>query len=388
MKKTSKIVVWFMVAMILCSFSYEKKDERLWKTIINSYIQGYLESSKTGSYVKPYSLEENEETYLYNVLGELNGKRAMMLGTRFKNYTYFINYKNIEPKETFVKINVLVDVDYEYENGVKGGVRDIDYEFQLEKRDGGWIITNLKSDYDEFQDFKNRVKEKKKVMRGENKEIIDNCRDEEIERLKTYKKKPVSKNIFTDKNQCGNLEISLGVKYALEFALKDKNDRLFYTAGDSDCTNFVSQCIWASLGNYNPSDNDSTISNIKKGLCMIKNLWLGNEYGGTMSWENVEGLWSFLLEKSKFNVKGINQNKLVSNLNLFDISEGDIIQVRKRNDYRYSHSAYVTSVKKDKDSHFVYVSQHSYDKLNRNLEDLIFSWGGEECYMRIVKFVK
>ena len=77
MEKFSKIVVWFMAAIILCSFSYGKKDERLWKTIINSYIQGYLESSKTGTYVKPYSLEENEETYFYNVLGELNGKRAM-----------------------------------------------------------------------------------------------------------------------------------------------------------------------------------------------------------------------------------------------------------------------------------------------------------------------
>lgn len=388
MKKTSKIVVLLMSAMILCSFSYGKKDERLWKTIINSYIQGYLESSKTGTYVKPYSLEENEETYLYSVIGELNGKRAMLLDTRFKNYTYSIKYKNIEPKGTSTKITVLVDVDYEYENGVKGGLRDIDYEFQLEKRDGGWVITNLKSDYDEFQDFKNRVDEKKKVMRGEAKEIIDNCRDEEIERLKTYKKKPVSKNVFTDKSGCGNLETSLGVKYALEFALKDKNHRLFYTAGDSDCTNFVSQCIWASLGSYNPSDNDSTMSNIKNGRCMIKNLWLGNEYGGTMSWENVEGLWSFLLEKSKFNVEGINQNKLVSNLNLFDISEGDIIQVRKRNDYRYSHSAYVTLVKKDKDRPCIYVSQHSYDKLNRNLEDLIFSWGGEECYMRILKFTK
>ena len=388
MKKTSKIVVLLMVAMILCSFSYEKKDERTWKAIINSYIQGYFESSKTGTYVKPYSLEENEENYLYNVLGELNGKRAILLGTRFKNYTYYIKYKNIESNGTSAKITLLVDVDYEYENGVKGGVRDIDYEFNLTKRDGMWIITNLKSDYDEFQDFKNRVDEKKKVMRGETKEIIDDCLDEEIERIKTYKKKPVSKNIFTDKGGCINPKIPLGVKYALEFALKDKNHRLFYTAGDNDCTNFVSQCIWASLGNYDPSDKDITISNIKNARCMIKNLWLGNEYGGTMSWENVEALWTFLLEKSKFNVEGINQNKLVSNLNLFDISEGDIIQVRKRNDYRYSHSAYVTCVKKDKGRPNIYVSQHSYDKLNRNLEDLIFAWGGGECYMRILKFTK
>lgn len=388
MKKFSKIVVWFMAAIILCSFSYGKKDERLWKTIINSYIQGYLESSKTGTYLKPYSLEENEETYLYNVLGELNGKRAMLLDTRFKNYTYSIKYKDIESRGTCIRITVLVDVDYEYENGVKGGVRDIDYEFQLEKRDEGWVITNLKSDYDEFQDFKNRVNEKKKVMRGENKEIIDNCRDEEIERLKTYKKKPISKNILSDKGQCGNPELSLGVAYALEFALKNKNDRLFYTAGDSDCTNFVSQCVWASLGNYNPLDNDYTVSNIKKEKCMIKNLWLGNQYGGTAAWENVEALWTFILSRPEFKAKGVNQNQPLSNLNLDDISEGDIIQVRKRNDYRYSHSAYVTSVKKDKDSNFIYVSQHSYDKLNRNLEDLIFSWGGEECYMRIVKFVK
>lgn len=388
MKRITRITVWIGISMMLCSFSYGKKDERVCKTIINSYIQGYLESSKTGTYIKPYYLEDNDDTYIYNILGEINGKRVMLLNTKLKNYNYSINYKNLDFDGNFAKITVFVDVDYEYENGVKGGVRDIDYEFKLEKRDGGWIITNLESNYDEFQDFKNRVDEKKKVMRGETKEIIDSCRDDEIERIKNYRKKPSSKNVFGNKGVCGDIKTYLGVKYACEFALKNKNDRLFYTAGNSDCTNFVSQCIWASFGNYNPLDNNYTISNIKQERCMIKNVWLGNKYGGTTAWENVEALWSFILNKEGVNAKGINQNKPASDLNLNEISEGDIVQVRKRNDYRYSHSTYVTLVKREDGESSIYVSQHSYDKLNRNLEDLIFSWGGEECYMRIIKFVK
>lgn len=388
MKRISKITFLIMIVTILCSFSYNKNDERVCKAIVNSYIQGYLESSKTGDYIKPYSMEENEDTYFYNVLGEINSERVKILNTKFKNYNYDIKYKDIEIEKECVKIKVLVDVDYEYENGVKGGIRDIDYEFEIAKKDEGWIITNLKSDYDEFQDFKNRVDEKKKIMRGGTTEIIDSCRDDEIQRIKNYRYKPSFKGVFNPKDECKKMEVSLGVKYAYEFALKEKKDRLFYTAGESDCTNFVSQCIWASLGNYNPMDNEETISNIKKEKCMIKNLWLGNQYGGTMAWANVESLWNFILKKPEFKAKGINQNKPVSDLNMEQISEGDIIQVRRRNDSRYSHSAYVTMVKEYKGGRNIYVSQHSYDKLNRNLDDLIFSWGGKECYMRIVKFVK
>ena len=258
----------------------------------------------------------------------------MLLNTRFKSYNYSINYKNLDFNDNSARITVLVDIDYEYENGVKGGLRDIDYEFNLEKRDEGWIITNLESNYDEFQDFKNRVDEKKKVMRGETKEIIDSCRDDEIERIKNYKKKPSLKNVFGDKDGCGHIKTDIGVKYACEFALKNKKDRLFYTAGNSDCTNFVSQCLHA-------------------GNIPITNSW--RPY--STSWIRVNELYHYLIK----NAIGVNITSK------HPYKEGDVIQFYANSKGYFSHSGVIT--KSLGYGEYLYCC-HSYDKLNFPLSEI------------------
>lgn len=129
--------------------------------------------------------------------------------------------------------------------------------------------------------------------------------------------------------------------YAHKWAL-GRNPRYYnYDGLGGDCTNFVSQCIFAG----------SKIMNYNK----IFGWYYNNPNDKAPAWTGVEYLYNFLTRRSGIGPIG----KKVERENV-DI--GDIVQLKFEGE-NFAHSLMITKVENGK----IYVTTHTFDNLNRNL---------------------
>ena len=137
--------------------------------------------------------------------------------------------------------------------------------------------------------------------------------------------------------------------YALKYALgRNKNFYDFSRIG-GDCTNFVSQCIFAGTGKMDYSKDGWFYVNLDK---------------RTPSWTGVEELASYLLHNNHVVVKA-------KEIAMEDIQTGDVIQLKR--DGRFYHSLFVTKVDYPVLSMAdIFVSCHSADRLNARLNSFMF----------------
>ena len=121
----------------------------------------------------------------------------------------------------------------------------------------------------------------------------------------------------------------------------------FETVG-GDCTNFVSQCIFAGCGQMNYNKNN--------GWYYI------NGNNKSPSWTGVEFLYKFLLLNNSIGPRG-----KLSNINNLEV--GDVIQL-SFNGSRFSHSLVVvqngTNVKN------TLIAAHTYDAFGKSLKEYSF----------------
>lgn len=182
---------------------------------------------------------------------------------------------------------------------------------------------------------------------------------------------------------------NLGIEYARKYYLNGNPN--FYRATD-DCTNFISQCIWAAYGGWSPAMSDAEVKkNIRDGFRMVKGSytggWYANQGGGSRAWENVDYLWSFMTYQKSYGPKatGENSGKLYTNINPKDIHLGNVMQF-SLNGWDYHHNTYVIAVDPNAPSFDnIYVAQHTANKI-RTLSDAIANNGGDRCYMRKMTF--
>lgn len=113
------------------------------------------------------------------------------------------------------------------------------------------------------------------------------------------------------------------VNYALNYALKRNNIYYDYTNEGGNCTNYVSQCLFAGTNvmNFNSLGGWFYLSPSKT----------------SVSWANVEPLYNFLIGNKNEGVFGID-----APLDLCEI--GDVIQLRFKNKNVFSHCLFVTKV--------------------------------------------
>ncbi len=136
------------------------------------------------------------------------------------------------------------------------------------------------------------------------------------------------------------------VAYAKRWAL-GANPRYYHFAGiGGDCTNFISQCLYAGGGvmNYNKY----------YGWFYI------NSFNRSPSWTSVQYLNRFLLRQSGIGVIGE-----IAPIESLEI--GDIIQLRQ-NPTHFNHTVIITK----KESNRIYVSAHSNDALNKPLDEYYY----------------
>lgn len=110
--------------------------------------------------------------------------------------------------------------------------------------------------------------------------------------------------------------------YALEYALK-KNDEFFdYTNQGGNCTNYISQCLYAGAPKMNVGTNG----------------WYYFSPANTsVSWANVEPLYNFL-------ISNLGVGPFAKQSDLITCEVGDIIQLKFFGKKNYSHALIVTEI--------------------------------------------
>ena len=130
------------------------------------------------------------------------------------------------------------------------------------------------------------------------------------------------------------------VAYAQKFALSHNPAYYHFGGIGGDCTNFISQCVFAGSGVMNYNDTYGW--------------YYTSPSFRSPSWTSVEHFQKFLLTNVGVGPFG----KLVSKN---ELEVGDIIQLKQIN--RYNHTLIITKIQGNE----IYICAHSTDALNRNL---------------------
>lgn len=135
----------------------------------------------------------------------------------------------------------------------------------------------------------------------------------------------------------------LAVEYAKKYALK-YNPRYFHFDGiGGDCTNFISQCLFAGGGQMNYDKY--------YGWFYI------NKDNRAPSWTSVKYLQRFLLSNSS-------PGFVTKIMPIGELEIGDIIQIRQ-NPEDFNHTVIITDIIDNE----IYVCSHSYDALDKPLSE-------------------
>lgn len=137
----------------------------------------------------------------------------------------------------------------------------------------------------------------------------------------------------------------LAVQYALKWAL-DRNPRYYnYDKLGGDCTNFISQCLYAGTGQMNYRNYG----------------WYYKDANNkSPSWTGVEFLYNFLIDNRYEGPRG-------QLINREELQIGDLIQL-SFNGIVYGHTLIVSSINQND----ILVCAHSIDARNRALNSYNF----------------
>ena len=188
-----------------------------------------------------------------------------------------------------------------------------------------------------------------------------------------------------------------GIEYARKYApyseIPEEEKLFYYAYNGGDCTNFMSQCVWAAYGAYVKNDLALNKKNISKKYRMVytgnlNTSWYGTlpEGGGTPYWENVNGFYKYVTSPKEIGPKGtVFASGKQADFDLNNVSQGNILQFWPANKKRWYHSVYVTGVYSDGSIPHIYVCQHSMDMKDRPLVELL-NWNTNEGQIRGITF--
>lgn len=140
------------------------------------------------------------------------------------------------------------------------------------------------------------------------------------------------------------------LKYAMEYAMHKNPEFFDYTNMGGNCTNYISQCVYAGAPKMNFSANG----------------WYYLSPSNTsISWANVEPFYNFITTN-----QGVGPYAKQSNLQMCEI--GDIIQLKFSGMSTFSHSLFVSNIE-SLTLDGIYVCANTTDVINRNLSTYNFT---------------
>lgn len=377
-------------------------DEQNIKSILDKFFDSYFRSQMTFIQEDLNDIvEENDQTIIFKKMVEVSLDLNEKSGYNVSKYKFNLTFSEFDINDSFanVKLYLTADIYYERSGDLRSGIANIPYEFQLTKdKEHNWKIVSIYTPDDVYVNFEKTVNDEIKfnsrsksdknikqvvseiadVKKEENQEIVD-----WISNLNQEPESDISMEPSIEPFAAAySYSATNGVKYAGVYAESQNSSRIFYTAG-SDCTNFVSQCVWAAYGAWVQNDINLCISNRNNKVRMDSSNWYGGSGGGSSAWESVESFWSYATKSKSVGPVGTGSNNNALYTSLSGIKVGDVLQARNGSTGNYGHSVYVTYVSGSD----IRVSQHSFEKYDRTITDFLSGWGGtSSCYMRKISF--
>ncbi len=408
LKRLSAILLLVSVIMLSAStqgFSkpeYDNAEEEVRGTIESFFDAEYRSFQDYQMADFSNLVKDNDNTAFYLGLLKSNLEFARIFDLGYKNYDISLDFTHIEADESSAKVIVTMDADYQYKNAgnIESGIYNVDYSFTLQLKNDIWVIAQIDRFSIEDGFFKAEVD--KKIKKGKNKsrrEAIYEATEDRINRgkemyeeLKDDEKVEIgddpSNKLFRAAVVSINYNGETGKEYAKRFA--KANPSWFYTY-PADCTNLVSQCVWAAYGGYVLNNDVASKNNMNNQKRMVPGTWYGGTTGASKSFRGVVDFWNYVTGPKTTGPVGTgsNNNQSAKFLNPSQIKVGDVLQLRSGSTGAYSHSVYVTIRDPNMGVGYasIYVSQHSSNEYNRNALIMISQWGGLiDCYMRRITF--
>ncbi|MDI6809849.1 MAG: amidase domain-containing protein [Candidatus Eisenbacteria bacterium] len=419
--RSRQLMRWMVVALVLAvcvpgvvgwvsAAAPDGSGDALHTTVVRYLDARYralvtLDSSTGGASVSP-----TDQTAIAEAWNDVDVAIARELGCGWGEYSLKTEVVDVRVAGTTADVTIRADVDFHYASSpeVDSGVYNVIHRFRLVRTGDDWRIVSIDSDDEDFLRFKHEVMGKTGKGRSV-REAADIARRERISDLRRLadQLRAVEIRQPTTLDEVGGFSAlsieplaaasysysgSNGSSYAQRFAPASA-PRWFYYVNGGNCTNFVSQCVWAAYGGYVSSSDTTSKNNITNKVRMVPNVWHGGTGGGMPNWESVTSFWTYATNSTKTRgpmATGYNNGAKYTGINPADVRVGNVLQVRNGSSGNYGHSVYVSVVRTDLQGpiwwDYIYVCQHTSDWKNRLASNLIASWGGSNCNMRRLVF--
>ncbi|AOZ78023.1 amidase domain-containing protein [Clostridium pasteurianum] len=342
-KKLGLVVISFLLIFSPISKAHAEEninDVNEIKGIVSKYFNDEFESIKKGQAIS------QDDTISNNKLKEfidLKYSREALWFKKINNqltkYSINIDYNSIDFNENSCIINISKYTEFSFSNIPDTVSKEWgNHVLTLKKINNKWFIDE---DIDKSDTNTDDISNKKTLTNNDNSDTIIDKKiaslktsniDTDINEYKQFIKKIKeskeknnlikSSNLITPMGSFGGhkWQVDYNRTAAVNYAHKWANSyNPEYWQYSNDCTNFVSQCIFAGAPQTNP-------------------LWYGSYIMSSNAWVNVKGLWNFLINNTSEGPVAMD------NTHYLDMDYGDPIEFWSYYEKDYSHAVIVTKI--------------------------------------------
>ncbi|SHK96109.1 amidase domain-containing protein [Desulforamulus aeronauticus] len=350
---------------------------------------------------------ENTNTKLFKDVYSYDLDYNKLYGVKLDSFNNHIKYNDIilSDNEATVDLSFGANIKYAHLKGITTQVSNVNYIFKFRKMDSLWKITGIDTDRYGVSSLKQKFNVNSLIELKEDEKIeLDNYFND-LRNTAALSKRNIdsNKNAKTDSSQSldNNSQIkdsnitpaatvnytsSNGASYARKYGKAGPS--YFYNISGNDCTNFVSQCVWAGYGGWDPSGDTNGVNaqRVSNKFRMTSN-WYAGSGGGLSNWENVNSFYSYVTTNTGVGPKGTGYEigKSPSSFNYGQISKGNVLQGWPSYYTTYLHSIYISDVLYPGDPLEILYCGHTSNVTDQILTEFT-KWVGSAGKMRGIRF--
>lgn len=403
-KKLTSIMTAFILLFALCTVSASANDDVICDRDVDVIAQDFAKAYSDSLVQQSTSelqqiMEQNDDNAFFEAFMEWRFAIMQNMNSGYRSHDCsIVKTEVVSGSADVVNLHIYLNEDFEYTDGGTGYAYNVQIDMQVRDVFGEYKITKIVFTAEDFYgSFCEKMAAIPEMMSAEStEENLSNKLDiliTELEMLRQEMDEVTQEQIGSvsaveesiSRAASYAYDAGRGVQYARTYGSSPNGN--FYNVETRDCTNFVSQCVWAAYGGWNSTmSNADMINNISNKVRMVPGVWQGGSGGGMPNWESVDSFWSYVTGNTGNGPKatGYNNGGWYTGVLPIDISAGDILQV-SGDGSSYYHSVYVVSVPGGSNPSYdlIYVAQHTYNYSSRKLTEVI---GTDGRYMRQMRF--
>lgn len=391
-------------------------DEEQVKTLLQNYFDAYyLDFSETeDGKLLEFAIDNiipNESTNLFLAFHEWENKSVDLAENWYEDSTVTLDFIDITINDSKVQTSLNMTLKYKYTLSEDYSyIVQVPYRFSLIMKNNVLKIDSIETDSDDFkgfyQDYMKEVNRSSNARNSEQKKenALEKVKEDYISNTEAFAAQV--KNLISEQSEeeldtptivpftAASYTASDATRYAERLVYADAS-RFFYKVNGNNCTNFVSQCLWAGYGGY--ATDFSVMADRMNRRYQMTSEWYAGSGGGSPAWENVTNLWDYLMKSKSTGptATGLNNGAVYTKLFVGSspqraIKPGNVLQFRVGSTGNYGHSVIVYTVPSspsdtDTELNQIKIAQNTDDIIGRSLWEVINRKGGSNCNMRLIR---